>query len=194
MAGPSRAGRAARALALPLAVAAVAGALWVTGTLEGLDLPGLRAALARTGPLAPAAFVLGFAALQPLGVSAHLFLVLAGLLWPPTLALPLGMVALLAAASVSFGAARHLGREAVQDRIPSRVAAHERRLVERGLPAVVTARLVFFTFFPVGLLMGLTNLRWRDYLVGTALGCLPVAAVDVLLAPQAAVWLGLIPG
>lgn len=163
-----------------------------TGALDGVSLDSVRARIDATGPLAPLAYVLLFSLLQPLSISAHLFLILAGLLWPPFAALPLGMVGLLGASSVSFGAARLLGRSAVQDRIPPTLAAREAQLVARGLPMVVGLRLVMFTFFPLGLLMGVTNLSWRDYLVGTAVGCLPVAAVDVLLAPQVARWLGML--
>jgi uncharacterized membrane protein YdjX (TVP38/TMEM64 family) len=55
---------------------------------------------------------------------------------------------------------------------------------------VILVRLVFFTFFPMSALMGAMRISWRHYLLGTFLGCLPVAIVEVALAHELAVRFG----
>jgi uncharacterized membrane protein YdjX (TVP38/TMEM64 family) len=178
-----------------LRVAALAslatGALlvWRTGLLADFDLDALQGWVAAAGPGGPVAYLALFSLLQPFGLSAHVFLVAAGLLWPTAIGLPLGIVGLMGGAAVSFGFARQMGKAAVQDRIPEKLARHEQALADRGLRTVFLLRLAFFTFFPVSLAMGVSKVSWRDYLLGTLLGCLPMAVVDVVLAHEVAAWL-----
>ena len=160
-----------------------------SGLLEGFSLDALQSWVAGAGMVGPVLYVALFTALQPLGLSAHVFLVAAGLLWPTPVGLPLGMVGLLGGCSASFWGARLLGREAVQERIPASLERHESALAARGFRTVVGLRLALFTFFPLSMLMGVSKVSWRDYLLGTALGCAPVAVVDVVLAQQVAAWL-----
>lgn len=165
-----------------LLLAGVAGALWQTGLFQGVTTEGIQARVAEAGPLGPLVYVLAFALLQPFGVSAHLFLVAAGLMWESAVGIPLGLLGMMLGCTNSFAAARWMGREAVQARIPARLARHDDALAHRGLRTVIALRLAFFTFFPLNLAMGVSQVRWRDYLLGTFLGCLPMALFDLLAA------------
>ena len=188
---PDRGRRLQRGLKLLTVLSLLVGAalLYQSGLLDDFSLDKLQSWVASAGMIGPALFVVLFTVLQPFGLSAHIFLVAAGLLWPTPMGLSLGMVGLMGGCSASFWGARFLGREAVQARIPAKLSRHEKALAERGLRTVVTLRLALFTFFPVSMLMGVSKVSWRDYLLGTAVGCFPVAVVDVVLAHQVAAWL-----
>lgn len=187
----TRAARVRRGLRGAAAVSVLAGAvlIWRTGLLADFDLDALQGWVADAGPAGPLLYVALFSLLQPFGLSAHVFLVAAGMLWPTTVGLPLGLAGLMGGASVSFGFARKMGKAAVQDRIPEKLARYEQALADRGLKTVLVLRLAFFTFFPVSLAMGVSKVSWRDYLLGTLLGCVPMAVVDVVLAHEVAAWL-----
>ncbi len=165
-----------------LLLGGVAGALWQTGLFQGLTTEGIQARVAEAGPLGPLVYVLAFACLQPFGLSSHLFLVAAGLMWESAVGVPLGLLGMMLGCTNSFAAARWMGREAVQARIPAGLARHDDALAHRGLRTVIALRLAFFTFFPLSLAMGVSRVSWRDYLLGTFLGCLPMALFDLLAA------------
>jgi uncharacterized membrane protein YdjX (TVP38/TMEM64 family) len=158
------------------------GALWQAGLFQGLTTEGIQARVAEAGPMGPLVYVLAFACLQPFGLSAHLFLVAAGLMWESAVGIPLGLLGMMLGCTNSFAAARWMGREAVQARIPAGLAKHDDALARRGLRTVIALRVAFFTFFPVSMAMGVSQVSWRDYMLGTFLGCLPMALFDLLAA------------
>lgn len=159
---------------------------WSSGRLASLDVDSLRILVASSGPWGPLAFVLAFALLQPVGVTAHLFIVAAGVVWPVPEALVWSQIGLLAGTTVSYGVGRALAPEALRARMPARVLAWEERLRSGGLLAVVGVRVVFFSFFAVSALMGAMRVPFRTYTLGTWLGCLPVAVGEVFLAHELA--------
>ncbi len=163
-------------------VAVGVGWAWATGRLAMVNPAFVRGLVQDAGAWGPAVFLASFALLQPVGVSAHLFIVAAGLLWAPLPALLLSQVGLLAGAMISYGGGRAMAPDDLRARLPARAAALEERLQSGGLKAVVLARLVFFSFFPVSALMGALRLPWSTYLLGTWLGCLPVLVGEVMLA------------
>lgn len=100
--------------------------------------------------------------------------------------LPVGLAAVLAGAvagaGVAFGLARWLGRSAVARLDRERLVRLDALLRRRGLLAVVAVRLVpLAPFTALNYACGLTAVRTRDYLLGTAVGILPGAAAYVAL-------------
>lgn len=176
-------------LVLGVVVVLLVGLLWWSGQLDRVDLGALRAVIERAGPWGPAVYLLGFVVLQPVGVSAHLFLVAGGLLFHPVLALPLSQAGLMGASVVSWGAGRMLSLERVRARLPERVRVVEGRLREGGVMPIIFTRIVFFSFFPLSLLMGALRIPLRHYLLGSFLGMMPLAVAEVLLADRFAVGL-----
>jgi len=157
---------------------------WASGRLAAIDIDGLRALVAASGAWGPLVFVLTFALLQPVGVTAHLFVVAAGVLWPVPQALVWAQVGLLLGAMVSYGVGQALAPEVLISRLPARVRSWEVRLREGGLWTVVAVRVVFFTFFAVSALMGAVRVPMRHYVLGTFIGCLPVLVGEVVLAHE----------
>lgn len=177
-------------LLVGLAVLVGMGWAWHSGALDGLTLEGIRSWVADAGPWGPLAFVAAFTALQPFGVSAHLFLVVAGLAWPPAIALPLGYAGMMGAALSSFGLARWIGKETIQARMPGWLEKWDARLERGGLRTVIVVRLLFFTAFPVQLMLAVSKVRFRDYVLGSAIGNLPVLVIIILFADRVAGWMG----
>lgn len=149
----------------------------------------MRALVADAGALGPLLFLILFALLQPFGISAHIFVLTAALAWSPALAILLSWLGAMLAASVAFMTSRTLARDAIQARIPARLRRWDDALEHNGFRTVLLLRLVFFTTFLVQLMYGLTKVRFRDYLLGTALGNLPQIIIEVLCADWVLAWL-----
>lgn len=181
-----------------------AGALAVlvlTATVAALRLPLHRLPewVDRLGPTAPlvgvAVCTLLLAALVPrTAVSlacGALFGAAAGTLW--------SLVAALLAAGITFVAGRWAGRDLIVARAGDRVARIDRWLTRRGLLAVIVVRLLpLAPFGLVGYVYGTTSVRWRHYLLGTAIGGIPSSISYAVIgaamtAPQAVSWLTFVP-
>jgi uncharacterized membrane protein YdjX (TVP38/TMEM64 family) len=136
---------------------------------------GLRAGAEALGPLAPAVFIGAYAlsvvALVPAAaltmVGGAVFGVLAGTLYV--------FVAATLGAVVAFLVARTLARGVVERRIAAdpRFAAIDRAIAERGRGIVFLIRLSpLFPFTAINYALGLTRIRFADYLLASA-GMLP---------------------
>jgi phospholipase D1/2 len=92
----------------------------------------------------------------------------------PVLGFVCGAVGTLLAASATFGVGRLIGRKPLQRLLGSRVDALEKRIATRGVIAIALIRKVPiapFTFVNMGI--GALGIRFRDFILGTALGMLP---------------------
>ena len=145
---------------------------WSAGLFERFDLEVLRKLVEDAGPWGPLLFVALFS-LEGLGVPGIAFMLTAIALWPPPLAFFYNFLGAQAAGVMGFGYARWIGREWVADHLPERVRRFEERVVERGLTTVITIRLIFFLAPPAHWFLGLSPVRFRDYLAGSAIGMLP---------------------
>ncbi|MBX7084688.1 MAG: VTT domain-containing protein [Nannocystaceae bacterium] len=182
--GPPRWPRVAVGLALLAAVAAV---LWWGAA--GLSASAVRQQLLDSGPWGPVLFVAAFAALQPFGVSAHVFIVAAALVWAPQWAAALSWLGVMLAGCVAFGVARWMGRGWVQARLPARLRQWDDRLAAHGFRTVLVMRLLFFTFGPMQLMLGVSQVRFGAFLLGSAIGLAPVVVVESFVGGNLARWL-----
>jgi uncharacterized membrane protein YdjX (TVP38/TMEM64 family) len=170
---------------------AVAGvvAFVASGAHESLSVDGVRNWVAEAGPWGPLLFVALFALTQPFGLSAHAFILASSLVWPPMVSFPLSWVGAMAATAVSYGFARYVGQDWVQARLPEKIRSYDDRLAIRGFRTVIMLRLLFFSFAPLQLMFGVSQVRFRDVMAGTAVGMLPVMAAEVFLGASAFDWL-----
>ena len=159
------------------------------GLYGDLDAAQVRAWLQASGIWGPLLFLLAFAILQPIGLSAHAFIIAAGLVWPPALALPLSWAAATLAGCTAFAFARFVGREWVQDRLPERLQGYDEALATKGFRTVLVLRLTFFTFGPMQLMLGVSKVRLGPYVLGTALGLFPLLAAETLIGASLVDWL-----
>jgi uncharacterized membrane protein YdjX (TVP38/TMEM64 family) len=164
-----------------LAVLVAAGA--VVAVVVGLPDPEqLRADIAAAGPVAPVLFVLVYAVATLAPLPKNVFAALAGLLFGVVGGVVVVLLAALIGAVAAFWLGRLLGRDAVERFTGARVARVDALLRRRGLLAVLGVRLVpVLPFTAINYAAGLTAVRTRDYLVGTALGIIPGTVAYVAL-------------
>lgn len=132
--------------------------------------------------LALAAFVVGGLVAFP--VTA---LILAAVLaLGPFVGFACALAGSLASAAITYWLGGALGGKTVQRLGGKRLQAVRRRLVDRGLFAVVVVRVIpIAPFTLVNLVAGASRLSWRDYALGTFLGMTPGIVAVTLFADRA---------
>jgi uncharacterized membrane protein YdjX (TVP38/TMEM64 family) len=96
----------------------------------------------------------------------------------------------LAAASTTFALGRVLGRRPVRRFAGRRVNAVRRRLTRHGLWAMTLLRLLpIAPFTIVNLVAGSSGLRFRDFVLGSAIGMLPGIALLAMFGDWLGEWL-----
>ena len=177
---PAGSGLPAVRWARPLALLAVVATGVAAALAVGVpSIDEVRATVDSAGSGAPVLYVLLYAALTLTPTPATLTSITAGVLF----GLPLGLLVVLSGAvtgsAVGFGLARVLGRDAVRALDSQQLQRLDGLLRRRGLVAVIGIRLVPLPFAAVNYACGLSALRLRDYLLGTAVGILPGATAYV---------------
>lgn len=142
----------------------------------------VRDRVAALGVWAPVTFLLVHAVVTTSPLPRTAFSLSAGLLFGPWVGLALCLVASTVSAAAAFALVRRLGGRAARRLGAGRVRVLEERISARGLLAVTSARLVpAIPFAPLNYTFGLTSVRWRHYLGGTAIGLVPGTSAVVLL-------------
>ncbi|MCW2696293.1 MAG: hypothetical protein JWR62_1378 [Modestobacter sp.] len=146
------------------------------------DVAGLRGWLAERGPLGWVALLVGSAVATLAPIPRTAVSVLAGVMAGFGAGLALALAGGILGALAGFAVARGLGREAVTRLAGPRLARADALLAHRGVLAVLTGRLVpVIPFAVVSYAGGLSGIRLRDYLVGSALGLVPGTVVHVAI-------------
>ncbi|MEW6489705.1 MAG: TVP38/TMEM64 family protein [Thermodesulfobacteriota bacterium] len=154
-------------------VALGAAGWFARGALGERGLAGLAPTIAELGAAGPLLFVALYGLGMCLFVPGSVLTVAGAVIFGPYEgALWVWLGALLGAAGC-FGLARGLGREAVGNLIGARLHGWESAVARRGFAVVALARLAWAPFTPLSFALGLTPVRFRDYLWGTALGMTP---------------------
>jgi uncharacterized membrane protein YdjX (TVP38/TMEM64 family) len=164
-------------------------ALVMSGAYESMSPVGIRERVLSWGMWGPVLFVVAFALLQPVGVAAHVFIVGATLVWSPLESLALSMTGAIAASAIAFWFARWMGREWVQARLPARLQRWDGQLATHGFRTVLVMRLLLFTFGPMQLMLGVSKVRFGSYLAASALGMLPMIALESFVGASVVGWL-----
>jgi uncharacterized membrane protein YdjX (TVP38/TMEM64 family) len=171
-----RARRIGAALALAAGVG-VATWAWSRGGLD-LDPLALRARIEALGWLAPLAFV-AVAALRPfLAAPSWVVMAAGGLLFGVMAGVAYGIVGFTAGAWLTFGIARGLGREAVEQRLHGRLGRADAWISARG-----STWLALYTALPVVPLTpghaaaGLSSLPLAAFTGAVVVGLLPRTAM-----------------
>lgn len=104
----------------------------------------------------------------------------------PVLGFVCSAVGTLLAASATFGLGRLVGRRPLQRWLGAKLEALEKRVAKGGVVAIALIRKVPiapFTF--VNMLIGAAGIRYRDFILGTALGMLPGIAAFSFVSDRA---------
>ena len=96
------------------------------------------------------------------GLGAAIFWPYWGFLW--------AWIGAMIGSAGAFVIGRTLGREFAASLIGDRLKKYDEAIERNGFATVLYLRLVYFPFTPTNFGMGLTRIRFRDYLAGTGLG------------------------
>lgn len=138
------------------------------------DLAEIRARVDAAGGWGPALFFVVYAGLTLLPGPKALLTAAGGALFGLWVGAALALAAALVGAIVSFGVGRLLGRDAVDRLIRGRLARVDALLADHGLSAVLVVRVVpLVPFTAINYASGLSGVRFRDYVLGSAVGMVP---------------------
>ena len=165
--------RQSAALKAGLLVAFVLAALSVvrfTSLKEFLTQDQLGRLLDAAGLWAPLIFILVYSAGVCLFVPGTLLTALGAALFGAYWGFVYVWLGAMLGATASFWIGRTLGREFAVSLIGDRMKRYDEAIERNGFATVLYLRLIYFPFTPLNFGMGLTRVRFFDYLLGTGLG------------------------
>jgi uncharacterized membrane protein YdjX (TVP38/TMEM64 family) len=170
-----------RLLLLLLAILALWTTAWATGLTERFTREGIQGFVAGKGAWGVAAFVAVFAAGQLLRVPSFVFLAAAVAAYGRERGIPVALLGALVSAAVSFAVVRVCAGQALAGVERPVVGRLLRKIDRRPVLTVALLRLIFQTAPPLNYALPMTTVRWRDHLLGSALGLpAPVAAMAMV--------------
>ncbi|MGA2027491.1 MAG: TVP38/TMEM64 family protein [Syntrophobacteraceae bacterium] len=137
---------------------------------EYLRADSLGILLKTAGIWAPVAYVLIYALGVCLFLPAILLTALGAAIFGPYLGFLYVWLGAMIGSSLAFFIGRYLGRDFAASLIGAKLKKYDDRIERNGFATVLYLRLVYFPFTYMNFGMGLTKVRFRDYLAGTALG------------------------
>jgi uncharacterized membrane protein YdjX (TVP38/TMEM64 family) len=167
------------------ALATLAAGLIVAGRATGLSAylspERIRSVTSAAGPWGPILLVVVFCVSELANVPVVVLVPVAVVAYGRTGGGAISFVGAIAAVSVSFAVARGIGGKplaAIRWSFARRVLA---RLEARPVCNIALLRLVLWMAPPLNYALALSNVRFRSYLVGTALGLMvPIAGLVLL--------------
>ena len=160
-----------RATALVLVVLGAVGLAVALGTP---DIEAMRSRVEAAGAWGPVVFFALYVGLALIPCPKALITAAGGVLFGLWVGAGLSLAAALVGAVISFGLGRLLGREAVDRLIRGRLARVDAVLADHGLSAVLIVRLVpLVPFIAINYASGLSGVRFRHYVLGSAIGMAP---------------------
>jgi uncharacterized membrane protein YdjX (TVP38/TMEM64 family) len=109
---------------------------------------------------------------------ATIFSLAAGAIFGAVMGTVYAVIAATVGATLAFLATRYIFRDAVRNKLGSRLDKLNRELSREGINYLLFVRLVpLFPFFMINLAAGLTNIRLRTFFLGTLFGIIPGAFV-----------------
>jgi uncharacterized membrane protein YdjX (TVP38/TMEM64 family) len=161
-----------KAVLLLMFIAAAVVMVRFTGVREFLTVEKLGVLLAAAGLWAPLAFILIYAVGVCLFIPGTLLTTLGAAIYGPYWGFIYVWVAAMLGSAGAFLIGRYLGREFAASLIGDRLKKYDDAIERNGFATVLYLRLVYFPFTPMNFGMGLTKVRFKDYLWGTGLGIL----------------------
>jgi uncharacterized membrane protein YdjX (TVP38/TMEM64 family) len=161
-----------KAALLLMFIAAAVLIVRFTGVKELLTVEKLGALLDAAGIWAPLVFIMVYAVGVCLFIPGTLLTALGAAIFGPYWGFLYIWVAAMLGAAGAFVIGRYLGRDFAASLIGDRLKKYDDAIERNGFATVLYLRLVYFPFTPMNFGMGLTKVRFADYLWGTGLGIL----------------------
>lgn len=172
---------------LLLAVLVCLAAAWKWTSLgDWLEIGRVTEALRSTGQnFGPLGAIVAFAAACIVVVPLTFLTLVTIVAFGPLLGFMYTLVGACIGAAVSYGLGRALGHEVMLRMAGARVNILSRRLAGRGMLAVIAVRMVpIAPFAIVNLIAGTSHIRFKDFMLGTALGMAPGTLAMTFLVDQ----------
>lgn len=141
-----------------------------TPVRDYLTAEALGGFLQTAGVWAPIVFILIYAVGVCLFVPGTLLTGLGAAIFGPYWGFLYVWFGAMAGASAAFVIGRTLGREFAAGLIGNKLKKYDDAIERNGFATVLYLRLVYFPFTPMNFGMGLTKVRFWDYVMGTGLG------------------------
>jgi uncharacterized membrane protein YdjX (TVP38/TMEM64 family) len=175
-------------LAAPLLPIIVAGIVWWSGALEGLDSPERIAEAARSLRESPAAFpyvMLAYAVGTLLFLPVTALILGTALAFDPLRGFTFALLGVLLGASTTYWCGRLLGGRALDYLSGPRLERIKHELNTRAFRASIVARLLpVGNFTVINLIAGALRVPFRAYFLGNVVGALPGVIALALFADQ----------
>ena len=163
---------AAKAFVLMIFLVAVFWLVRFTPVREYLAVEKMAQILAIAGLWAPIAYILLYAAGVCIFLPGTLLAAVGAAIFGPYYGFVFVWIGAMIGASLAFFIGRYLGRDFAASLIGSKMKKYDDTIARNGFATVLYLRLIYFPFTPMNFAMGLTNVRFRDYFFGTAVGIL----------------------
>lgn len=152
-----------------------------TDVSRHLSPENLKGYLALAGPYAPILFITAFIAGFFLRIPGFIFIILGVIVFKRLPAIVYSFIAITLGTSLTFLIARFFLHDTVA-RIEIRgVKNLNEKAAQRGFLTVLCLRLIFFLIPPLNWVLGVTKVKYRDYLFGTMLGVAPGVLIIALV-------------
>lgn len=161
-----------KAAALLLFIVTAVVVVRFTGIKDHLRVESLQSLMDSVGLWTPIAFIFIYAVGVCLFLPGTLLTGLGAALFGPYWGFLIVWVGALMGASMAFWIGRTLGRDFAASLIGDGLKRYDDAIERNGFATVLYLRLIYFPFTPMNFGMGLTKVRFQDYLWGTALGIL----------------------
>ena len=131
------------------------------------------------------AAIASFALASAIAVPLSILALVAALAFGPALGIAYSIAGATLGAAISFQCGRWLGYDVIRRFAGARVNHISRRLGERGLVSAIALRMVpVAPFAVVNIVAGASAIALRHFLLGSAIGMLPLVFVSALFAEQ----------
>ena len=144
-----------------------------TGIVDDFDVERIRSTVREAGALGVLAFFAVFAIGELFHIPGVVFLVAGLLSWGRTLGFPIVFLGSVISVSISFFVVRAIGGKALAALDRPFIRRILARLEDRPIRTVFLLRMFLFLAPPLNYALAMTNVRFRHYLVGSALGLVP---------------------
>ena len=103
------------------------------------------------------------------------------------------MVGGIIASTFGFVVSRWIAQDWVRKRLPTKLLKWDRRLSERAFLSVVVLRLITGYAPAADWVLGISKIQMRDFLLGTAIGLVPIPAVLAIFGDDTVKWIQTAP-
>lgn len=182
-----------RGIVILAGVLLLAAGAWATGLLDQLqDVDAIRATIKAAGVWGPVLYIaVAMASFTVFLLSFPVWAATA--IWPLPEVFAYSFIASLLGSVLTYGLTFALGRSWARERVPQSLAVWEARLEARPFVALVTLRFLLWANPLVDMLLAVSRVPTRSYLIGTAVGLLWPTAFQVGIGAgggAAIAWLG----